>query len=98
MTLSGTIGTTEDFKKNFPFPYEKPYKGRLANLKTFGHIQPMLMKMDYEQFCYVTELRSGVKGHFAYREAAWQMYLLGKNQTIADLRVTPPWEDELLTR
>lgn len=74
------------------------FANKSAFLKTFGHVQPMLMKMDWEEWAYITELRSGVKGHHAYRDAAWWMYELGKADVPIDLRVTPPEVDELLTR
>ena len=33
-----------------------------------------LFKMDLAQAAYIAELRSGPAGHFAYREAAWQIF------------------------
>jgi thymidylate synthase ThyX len=32
-----------------------------------------LMKMDFAEAEYISRLRSGVKGHFSYRDAAWRM-------------------------
>ncbi len=34
-----------------------------------------LMKMDFAEAEYISKLRSGVKGHFSYRDAAWRMKL-----------------------
>ena len=33
-----------------------------------------LFKMDFAEALYIAELRSGVAGHFSYRQVAWQMY------------------------
>jgi hypothetical protein len=33
-----------------------------------------LFKMDYAEALYISELRSGVAGHFSYRRIAWEMY------------------------
>jgi thymidylate synthase ThyX len=34
-----------------------------------------LFKMDFAEALYISELRSGVAGHFSYRRVAWEMYL-----------------------
>ena len=33
-----------------------------------------LFKMDFAQALYITELRSGVAGHYSYRRVAWEMF------------------------
>jgi thymidylate synthase ThyX len=33
-----------------------------------------LFKMDFAEALYISELRSGVAGHFSYRNVAWEMY------------------------
>jgi hypothetical protein len=30
--------------------------------------------MDFAEVVYISELRSGVAGHFSYRRIAWEMY------------------------
>ena len=50
---------------------------------------------------YIARVRSGVKGHFSYREIAWQMKLkleqlepeLGRL-----IEATPPWVEDPLKR
>jgi thymidylate synthase ThyX len=34
-----------------------------------------MYKMDFAEALYIAELRSGVAGHFSYRNAAWHMYM-----------------------
>ena len=33
-----------------------------------------MFKMDFAEALYISELRSGVAGHFSYRLVAWKMY------------------------
>ena len=33
-----------------------------------------IFKMDFREALYISELRSGVAGHFSYRRVAWEMY------------------------
>lgn len=71
----------------------------------------MLMKMDPAELIYIAELRSGVKGHFSYREVACQMYeLLARREpglyaahlahpkSDGSPRVTPLETEDLLKR
>jgi hypothetical protein len=59
------------------------------------------MKMDFAEAEYVSRLRSGVKGHFSYRDAAWRMKTemervepwLGRL-----IQATPPEEEDPLVR
>jgi hypothetical protein len=61
-----------------------------------------LFKMDLAEAAYIAELRSGPAGHFAYREAAWQIYeaLQSRHPVFAaHLRVSNPREQvDLLQR
>ena len=60
-----------------------------------------LFKMDFAEAEYVIRLRSGVKGHFSYREIAWRMKekLEEAEPELARLiQATPPWVEEPLTR
>jgi thymidylate synthase ThyX len=33
-----------------------------------------MFKMDFAEALYISELRSGVAGHYSYRRVAWEMY------------------------
>ena len=60
-----------------------------------------LYKMHLKQAVYVSELRSGVKGHFSYREVACQMHeqLLQRLPFLKEYaRVTPLEQTDMLTR
>ena len=39
-----------------------------------------MFKMDFAEALYISELRSGVAGHFSYRLVAWEMYLAVKQK------------------
>jgi hypothetical protein len=70
-------------------------------LLPFGARSRFLFKMDFAEAEYVCRLRSGVKGHFSYREVAWKMKLrmeelepeLGRL-----IQATPPWVEDPLQR
>ncbi len=70
-------------------------------LLPFGARSRFLFKMDFAEVEYISKLRSGVKGHFSYREVAWRMKCkmeelepaLGKL-----IDATPPWIEDPLTR
>jgi hypothetical protein len=59
------------------------------------------MKMDFAEAEYISKLRSGVKGHFSYRDAEWRMKLemervepeLGRL-----IAATPPSQEDPLVR
>lgn len=60
-----------------------------------------LFKMDFAEAEYISKLRSGVKGHFSYREVAWKMKL--KMEQIEPelgrlIEATPPWVEDPLKR
>ncbi len=60
-----------------------------------------LFKMDFAEAEYMSKLRSGVKGHFSYRDIAWRMKTemdrvepeLGRL-----IDATPPWVEDPLVR
>ena len=39
-----------------------------------------MFKMDFAEAVYISELRSGVAGHYSYRRVAWEMYLALKQK------------------
>ena len=57
--------------------------------------------MDFAEVEYISRVRSGVKGHFSYREIAWEM-----KQRLAEIEpelallidATPPWIEDPLKR
>jgi thymidylate synthase ThyX len=67
----------------------------------FGARSRFLFKMDFAEAEYITRLRSWVKGHFSYREIAWEMKCrmeelepeLGRL-----IEATPPWVEDPLRR
>ncbi len=70
-------------------------------LLPFGARSRFLFKMDFAEAEYISRLRSGVKGHFSYREIAWEM-----KQKMEELEpelgrlieATPPWVEDPLKR
>ena len=70
-------------------------------LMPFGARSRFLFKMDFAEAEYISRVRSGVKGHFSYREIAWEM-----KQRITEVEpslgnlidATPPWVDDPLVR
>jgi thymidylate synthase ThyX len=70
-------------------------------LAPFGARSRFLFKMDFAEAEYIARLRSGVKGHFSYRQIAWQMK--EKMQQLEPelgrlMQATPPWVDDPLKR
>ena len=60
-----------------------------------------LYKMDFAEAEYISRVRSGVKGHIAYRKVAWEMRerILERDPELGRLiEATPPWEEDPLTR
>lgn len=60
-----------------------------------------LFKMDFAEAEYISRLRSGVKGHFSYREVAWEMKerMVELEPELGRLMsATPPWEEDPLKR
>jgi thymidylate synthase ThyX len=70
-------------------------------LLPFGARSRFLFKMDFAEVEYISRVRSGVKGHFSYREIAWEM-----KQRVEEIEpelarlidATPPWIEDPLTR
>jgi len=70
-------------------------------LLPFGARSRFLFKMDFAEVEYISRIRSGVKGHFSYREIAWEM-----KQRVEEIEpelaklidATPPWVDDPLKR
>jgi len=70
-------------------------------LLPFGARSRFLFKMDFAEVEYISRLRSGIKGHFSYRDVAWRM-----KQKMDELEpelgrlieATPPWVEDPLKR
>lgn len=70
-------------------------------LVPFGAYSRFLFKMDFAEVEYISRVRSGVKGHFSYREIAWEM-----KQRVEEIEpelarlidATPPWVEDPLKR
>ena len=57
--------------------------------------------MDLAEAEYISRVRSGVKGHFSYRNVAWEMRkrIVELEPELGELiQATPPWEEDALTR
>ena len=72
-----------------------------AYLLPFGARSRFLFKMDFAEAEYISRLRSGVKGHFSYREIAWEMKC--KMEQLEPelgrlIDATPPWIEDPLKR
>jgi thymidylate synthase ThyX len=70
-------------------------------LLPFGGRSRFLFKMDFAEVEYISRVRSGVKGHFSYREIAWEMKerLAEVDPELAGLiKATPPWVEDPLKR
>ncbi|HUA62282.1 MAG TPA: FAD-dependent thymidylate synthase [Verrucomicrobiae bacterium] len=70
-------------------------------LLPFAARSRFLFKMDFAEAEYISRLRSGVKGHFSYREIAWQMKV--KMEELEPelgrlIDATPPWIEDPLKR
>ena len=70
-------------------------------LLPFGARSRFLFKMDFAEAEYIARLRSGVKGHFSYRQIAWEMKCR-MEQIEPELgrliHATPPWVEDPLKR
>jgi hypothetical protein len=70
-------------------------------LLPFGARSRFLFKMDFAEVEYISRVRSAVKGHFSYRQIAWEM-----KQRIEEIEpelanlinATPPWIEDPLKR
>jgi thymidylate synthase ThyX len=75
--------------------------GGAEYLLPFGARSRFLFKMDFAEAEYISRLRSGVKGHFSYREIAWEMKV--KMEQLEPelgrlIEATPPWIEDPLKR
>ncbi|MCC6345193.1 MAG: FAD-dependent thymidylate synthase [Bryobacterales bacterium] len=70
-------------------------------LLPFGALSRFLFKMDFAEVEYISRLRSGVKGHFSYRQVAWEMKQRmdeAEPELGRLIEATPPWIEEPLKR
>jgi thymidylate synthase ThyX len=70
-------------------------------LMPFGARSRFLFKMDFAEAEYIARVRSGVKGHFSYREIAWEMKERMKElepELGRLMQATPPWVEDPLKR
>ena len=70
-------------------------------LLPFGARSRFLFKMDFAEAEYMSRLRSGVKGHFSYREIAWDMKCAMERlepELGRLIDATPPWVEDPLKR
>jgi hypothetical protein len=81
---------------------------RTANPLAADYVTPLayrhrcLFKMDWAEAAYLIEIRTGLGGHFSYRQIAWQMYtrLCERYPVLAEpIRAINPYENwDLLRR
>lgn len=67
----------------------------------FGCRARFLFRMDFAEAEYIAKLRSGVKGHFSYRQIAWQMRerMRELEPVLGEwMEATPPEVEDPLTR
>ncbi len=70
-------------------------------LLPFGARSRFLFKMDFAEVEYISRVRSGVKGHFSYREIAWEMkqrVVETEPELGALIDATPTWVEDPLKR
>ncbi len=70
-------------------------------LVPFGARSRFLFKMDFAEAEYICRLRSGVKGHFSYRQVSWEMKQAMERlepEMGRLLEATPPWVEDPLRR
>jgi thymidylate synthase ThyX len=70
-------------------------------LLPFGARSRFLFKMDFAEAEYIARLRSGVKGHFSYRQIAWDMKCAMESlepELGRLIEATPPWVEDPLQR
>ncbi len=70
-------------------------------LLPFGTRSRFLFKMDFAEVEYISRVRSGVKGHFSYREIAWEMKKRVEEiepELSGLIDATPPWVEDPLKR
>jgi thymidylate synthase ThyX len=103
-SLVGESGATEVYQSAMRQAFETidrlPAPGA-HYLLPFGARSRFLFKMDFAEAEYISRLRSGVKGHFSYREIAWEMKC--KMEQLEPelgrlIDATPPWIEDPLKR
>jgi thymidylate synthase ThyX len=70
-------------------------------LLPFGARSRFLFKMDFAEVEYISRVRSGVKGHFSYRQIAWEMKKRVEEiepELARLIDATPPWVEDPLKR
>jgi thymidylate synthase ThyX len=70
-------------------------------LLPFGTRSRFLFKMDFAEVEYISRVRSGVKGHFSYRQIAWEMKKRVEEiepELARLIDATPPWVEDPLKR
>jgi len=70
-------------------------------LLPFGARSRFLFKMDFAEVEYISRVRSGVKGHFSYRDIAWEMKKRVEEiepELARLIDATPPWVEDPLKR
>ena len=70
-------------------------------LLPFAARSRFLFRMDFAEAEYIARLRSGVKGHFSYREIAWEMKCKMEHlepELGRLIQATPPWVEDPLKR
>jgi hypothetical protein len=70
-------------------------------LLPFAARSRFLFRMDFAEVEYVSRLRSGVKGHFSYRDVAWRMKTVLEKiepELARLIDATPPWVEDPLVR
>jgi thymidylate synthase ThyX len=98
---SGAIGIYDSaMRAAFDAMHALPAPGA-EYLLPFGARSRFLFKMDFAEAEYICRLRSGVKGHFSYREIAWEMKR--KMEQVEPelgrlIEATPPWVEDPLKR
>jgi thymidylate synthase ThyX len=103
-TLIGEAGLTALYSElmdtTFATAAELPAPGS-HYLLPFAARSRFLFKMDFAEAEYISKLRSGVKGHFSYREIAWEMKLRMEELEPALgrlIQATPPEIEDPLVR
>ena len=94
LTYSQALNETNDAISQLPEPAAQ-------YLLPFASRSRFLFKMDFAELEYISRLRSGVKGHFAYRKIAWEMKLALEKvdpALSALIDATPPWVEDPLKR
>jgi thymidylate synthase ThyX len=87
-------------RQAFDTLHRLPAPGR-DYLLPFGARSRFLFKMDFAEADYIARLRSGVKGHFSYRQIAWEMKCAVERlepELGRLIQATPPWVEDPLKR